>query len=193
MKVFTKLFKRARQMSGKKIATTAAVFVALTAVSFAGVSGLSDNKAFAGDCSPNSIINCGASSRAQFIADVKASPSLQKIYNHFGLTSADYSRFITSAHAGTARRAQNDIVVDGRVVATNVWSIGRVKSAQGNQATVKTVAIAGAGTFYGNFNNQSFAANHASLPVDVLFNSTGKMQFAVMTGTCGNPATGTKI
>jgi hypothetical protein len=189
MEIFQNISRQRRLNRAKKICITTAAFAALITASFIGLSGLNRNAAYAGDCSTNSIIKCGSPSRTAFINSVKASPELQKIYAHFGLNPADYNRFITSAKTGSAIKSNNTIVVDGHVVATKVWSIGRNKASQG--ANPMTVPIPGAGTFYGNFNNQAFAAS--SIPVDVLFDANGKMQFAVMTSSCANPATGSVI
>ena len=189
MKFLKSVFKRPHRISGKKIAVTTAAFLAIVTAGFVGISGYSNNQVAAGDCSGNSIIKCGAGSRAAFINDVKKSSELQKIYAHFGLTSADYTRFINDAVPGVAYRSDNTIKVGGRTVATNVWSIGRWASYQGSG--YKTVVIKGAGTYYGNYNNKAFAPSASTIPVDVLFNSKGQMQFAVMTGSCGNPAIGT--
>src|SRR6185437_5544248 len=74
-------------------------------------------------------------------------------------------------------------------VATNAWSIGRYASWQGSGYFKKVI---GGKTYYGNYNNKAYGSNVNSIPVMVLFNSQGVMQFAVMTA-CGNPAPGTKV
>jgi hypothetical protein len=154
-------------------------------------------KVSADSCTPNynSIISCGFSSPTDFINQVKANNSgnghqdLQAIYANYGLVPADYSKFAAYAEPGVAYRDNNTIVVTNsqgvpQTVATNTISIGRLKSYQGSNP--KTYTIPDAGTFYGNYNDQAFASDHASLPVTVLFDNTGKMVFAVM-DECGNP------
>ena len=147
-------------------------------------------RAHANDCDANAIMHCGTGTASQFIAKVKANDDqaghhdLQPIYAHYGLEPADYDRFVTSARPGTAYK-DGRIVVDGLTVATNAKSVGRLASYQGSGSF--STSIAGAGTVYGNTNNQAFAA--ASIPVMVLFNAKGVVQFAVLT-SCGNPIYG---
>ncbi len=143
------------------------------------------------DCDNNAIISCGFSGASDFITKVRANDSLnghhdlQAIYAHYGLEPADYDRFVSSARPGTAYK-NGTIVVDGQTVATGAQSIGRLASFQGSGYF--TTSIAGAGTFYGNTNQQAFG--HDSIPVMVMFNDKGVMQFAVLT-SCGNPEFGT--
>jgi len=147
-----------------------------------------------GDCGgDNDIIHCGFSSNSDFISTVKSNNSgnghsdLKPIYDYYGLASADYSRFVTSAKSGTAYK-DGRIIVDGQVVATNAKSVGRLASYQGAGYFSKN--IPGAGTLYGNTNDRAFASN--SLPVTVLFNSKGEVEFAVI-DSCGNPIYGNNV
>ena len=184
MKVLTNLLGRFTRTKGKKLAVTAAVVLSLAGAGVAGISAIRTSTVSAGDCSGNSIIKCGEPNRQSLINAVKASPELQKVYASFGLKSTDYSRFVSSAVPGVAY-SNNTIVVNKQVVATNVGSIGRYASYQGSG--YRTFAIAGAGTYYGNVDSKSFAKGVTALPVDVLFDASGKIQFAVMTNSCANP------
>jgi hypothetical protein len=194
MNVFSKVprvFSKLRHLSAKKVVMTAAVAVAVMTTGVTGISALSAKASAAPECNGNSIISCGAPSRAAFIKDVKASKQLQAVYATFGLkTQADYDRFISSAVPGTAVKSNNTIVVDGRVVASNVGSIGNWVAYQGSNP--RPFNIAGK-KYWGNLNTKAFAASTTSIPVDVLFDATGKMQFAVMTSTCANPVYGSVV
>jgi len=147
-----------------------------------------NNTASAADFSANAIMKGGASSPSDFISKVRSGNGgtqrdLASIYAAYGLTSADYNRFVSSAQPGTAFK-NGTIVVNGRMVATNSKSIGRSKKAH---STPKMIA----GTTYWEDTAQNvFLSN--SIPVWVLFNAQGAMQFAVM-GNCGNPTNGQNV
>lgn len=169
---------------------TKLLLVALLAVSVTFVVGGSA-KVSAADCDENAIVYCGTGSASTLIDKVKANNDghghhdLQPIYAHYGLVPADYSRYVSTARPGTAYK-DGRIVVDGQIVATGTKSIGRLASFQG--PGYFTTAISGAGTYYGNINSRAFGSD--SLPVMVMFNSKGAMEFAVLTN-CGNPIYGT--
>ena len=168
------------------------LLLALSTFTFAGPS----LKASAQDCDNNAIIHCGFNGSSDFISKVNQNHSgnghndLKAIYAYYGLEPASYDRFVTSARAGTAYK-NGTIVVDGQTVATNAKSVGRLASFQGS-GYFTTPSIPGAGVFYGNVNQKAFASTTSSIPVMVLFNSQGVMEFAVMT-SCGNPTYGTNV
>ncbi|HET6925168.1 MAG TPA: hypothetical protein VFH39_05030 [Candidatus Saccharimonadales bacterium] len=145
--------------------------------------------ASANDCDNNAIIHCGTGSTAEFIQKVKTNDSLngfhdlKAVYAHYGLEPADYDRFVSSARPGTAYQ-DGRIVVDGVTVATDAKSIGRLASYQGSGYF--TTYINGH-AYYGNIDSRAFKAS--SIPVMVLFDAKGVMQFAVLT-SCGNPVYG---
>jgi len=147
------------------------------------------------DYSPNSIIYSGFSTPSNFISIVKGNNSgngyhdLQNIYAHYGLEPSDYNQFVTSAEAGTAY-GDGRIVVGGQTVATGAKSMGRSEDCQGPNPF--RISIDGS-TYWGNTNANAFAGGSgASLPVTVLFNAQGAMQFAVL-NDCGNPEFGTPV
>jgi len=156
------------------------------------------------DCAPvnnednNAIVYCGFSSPSTFISKVRANANdsgdghvehdLQAIYTYYGLEPADYNNFVSYGEQGTAY-SNGQVIVNGQIVATNVKSIGRQQDAQG--AGVFTQPIAGT-NYYGNAVGPTFAKGVTSLPVTVLFNSKGVMQFAVFSA-CGNPVFGTNV
>jgi hypothetical protein len=146
------------------------------------------------DCDNNAIIKCGFSDAGDFINKVKGNDSgngfhdLQTIYSYYGLSASDYNNFAAHAVLGTAQ-ANGDIVVNGQVVATGAKSIGRLASYQGAGPFKQVI---GNSTYYGNDNGKTFAPGVTSIPVYVLFDGNGNMQFAVMT-SCGNTTFGTKV
>lgn len=170
-------------------------FVAGLVVAVAGlVSGITFtvSKVAAADCDSNAIIYCGFSSASSFISKVRGNDSgnghhdLQAVYGHYGLDPSEYSYFASHAVEGAAYK-DGRIVVGGKTVATAGASIGRDKSFQGSGPF--NVAIAGT-TYWGNTNAKAFASD--GLPVEVMFDSQGTMQFAVIK-SCGNPEFGTVV
>src|SRR5690606_10247627 len=76
---------------------------------------------------PDSGGGCGALGPSELITDINnGNPDDQAgVFAHFGLTSGEYDRFETEAVMGIAK-TNGDIEVDGEVVMTDTWSIGRV-------------------------------------------------------------------
>jgi hypothetical protein len=148
-----------------------------------------------GDCDTNSVISCGITSPSNLVGRTQQKDSgnghmdLPLIYAHYGLAPADYNRFITTARPGTAYR-DGRIVVDGQVVATGAKSVGRIASMQG--PGYFSTPIAGVGTLYGNTSDKAFAAGTNSIPVTVMFNAQGAVEFAVL-NSCGNPIYGNNV
>ena len=146
------------------------------------------------DCSGNSIIKCGELTPSAFINQVKANNDnnghhdLQAVYANFGLVPSQYQQFADHAEMGEDYR-NGTIVVNGQTVATNAWSIGRYASWQGSGYFTKKINGV---DYYGNYNDKAYGPNVNSIPVMVIFDSKGVMQFAAMTA-CGNPATGNKV
>ncbi|MEO6761807.1 MAG: PKD domain-containing protein, partial [Candidatus Saccharimonadales bacterium] len=176
------------KIPSKKLILTVGLVLGLTLV---GLGGLSTNRALAADCDNNAIIYCGTSSASSFIAKVRANSSgnghndLQAIYAHYGLEPSDYDNFVQYSRPGTAYK-DGRIVVDGQVVSTNSTSLGRLASYQGSGYFSSNI---GGTIYYGNNNSTVF--KNSSIPVMVLFNGQGVMQFAVLT-SCGNPTVGNR-
>jgi PKD domain len=174
--------ERLHILSKNKVLTTilSAAVIGLGIFGFANVSAGTIQ-----DCKWNSIIKCGEPSASSFISQVRTNSDknghhdLQAIYSHFGLEPGDYDKFVTSSRPGMAYQ-NGTIVVDGQTVATNAWSIGR------QHFSYATSYKIGGTTYYKAYDKQVLLQN---LPVMVMFNSKGQMQFAVM-NACGNPAKG---
>ena len=185
MKRLTRWGKKIWGSKTNKVMLIAGAFVM---VALSGALVLNVGKIKAADCDNNAIMRCGFNGAADFItkAQANAPGDLPAVYADYGLVSSQYSRFVTSAKLGTAYK-DGRIVVDGQTVATNSTSIGRLASFQGSGYFTKVI---NGHTYYGNTNAQAFASD--ALPVMVMFNAQGVMQFAVLT-SCGNPMTGTKV
>lgn len=138
--------------------------------------------AFVQDCKANSIIVCGSPTADDFISKVRAdndghgNHDLQAVYSDFGLVPSEYSQFVTNARPGMALQ-NGTVVVDGQTVATNAWSIGRTQFSYTTPITIN-------GKTYFKANDTQVLLQN--LPVMVMFNAQGQMQFAVM-NACGNP------
>lgn len=146
-----------------------------------GVFGFSAGNASAvTDCSANNIMKGGASSPANFVSQAKQNTpgDLTAIYSDYGLIPSQYAKFASSAKTGTAYK-DGRIVVDGQVVGTATFSIGRHQTCGNTQK--QTI---GGKSYWGGPNSATFGSN--SLPVMVLFDDKGVMQFAVL-ANCGNP------
>jgi len=164
----------------------------LLAAMTVGLGGLSSRASAAQDCDDNAIVFCGFGGASDFMSKVRENDDghghhdLQSVYAAYGLEPAMYDKFVTSARQGTAYK-DGRIVVDGQVVGMNARSIGRIASFQGGGFFTQNI---GGVTYYGNSAQQAFAAQ--SIPVMVLFNAQGVMQFAVL-NSCGNPENATKV
>jgi hypothetical protein len=188
-------FRHILERQNKKLAFVAGLFVA--GVSLMGSVGFAVGQASAAsavDCDNNALIKCGFTSPTDFINKVKANDSgnghsdLQAIYSYYHLTAADYSNFVSHAVAGEVQRNGN-IVVNGQIVATGARSVGRLASYHGSDYTTTKI---GSTNYYSNIVDKTFAAGVTSLPVYVLFDDSGNVQFTVMKA-CGNTAVGTNV
>lgn len=180
--------KYGRRSKTSVVAFTSGIFLALVLLGVSGVWGVRTASASAQDCDNNAIIYCGFNSASDFITKVKANDSgnsahqhdLQTIYAAYGLEPASYDKFVTSARQGTAYK-DGHIVVDGQTVATGAKSIGRQVAGHGSDYFTQKI---GSTNYYGNATQKTFAAD--SIPVTVMFDANGIMQFAVL-NSCGNP------
>ncbi|HZM64392.1 MAG TPA: hypothetical protein VFB59_04635 [Candidatus Saccharimonadales bacterium] len=142
------------------------------------------------DCdNGGSIINvspCGALTPQEFVADIRANNSQQKdlqtIYADPRLGGLqgedDYNRFASEARPGILKR-NGEVWVDGELVMTNAYTMGRK-----NYAGRESITI-GNTTYYMSTPNVSFAAGRQQLDVMVLFDKNGAVEFAVIEA-CGN-------
>lgn len=170
---------RRSDMNKKVAALCFGVFVA--AVSLFGINyGKSQVEAADGrDCTANSIINCGAYSKDELLQkyNQNATGDLPQIFSHYGIDMGQ----LANAKEGVAYK-NGDVVVDGKVVATGAWSIGR-QSLNGSQQ----LKIGGK-TYYNTPNQSAFVSN--SIRIFAFFNADGTFKAAIIM-SCGNPLSAT--
>lgn len=137
------------------------------------------------DNSANSIITGGAVTPQEFIQKARANnpADLQAVFSQYGLTPAEYDRFLTDARMGEARK-NGEIVVNGQVVARDARSLGREQKSYSSTRTI-------AGKNYYESRSQDVFVPE-SIPVMVLFDSQGRYEFGVLTA-CANPIRGTAV
>lgn len=193
MSIFTSVKKFYGNISAKQFVLAGVFMLALAGAIGGGfASKQSSTAATIRDCDTNSIdykdLNggCGAADANEFILDAKGNNpnDLQNIYNRFGLATAEYDRFKTTAKAGVAYKTSGKVVVDGVTVIENAWSIGRKKF----DYSTAYPSINGK-TYYKSMHKDVLGQN---LPVMVMFDDDGNVEFTVI-NACGNPVDGDKI
>ena len=183
-----KLISWSSSFKQKVMVSTGALLLALSL----GLVGTATQRVHAADCDNNAIMKCGTGSAADFIRKVSANNDgyghrdLKFIYEAYDLAPTDYTKLVASARPGLAYK-DGRIVVDGQTVATGTKSIGRLASFQGSGYFTKSIHGV---NYYGNINSKAFKTG--PLPVMVMFDAHGSMQFAVLT-SCGNPISGSVV
>lgn len=186
MRLFSRFNNHLRHAASSKLIVMSAFALLLGAVVGTGLAtSRSSVQAANGDCSTNSIIKCGSDDANAFAAGYKANQygDLPAIYANYGLSSNEVERFRTTAKAGTAYK-DGRIVVDGKTVATNAASLGRVQ-----KSGDKAVTINGK-TYYEGPNQTTFRGNSA--PVLVMMDANGQFEFAII-NACANPIRATPV
>lgn len=184
MQVFKRFLTYMRHVKTSKLLVTGAI--ALTVGSVMAFGALTQQKpAAAADCA-NDVICGGASSREDFAAKYSANSAgdLHAIYQQFGLSPDEISRFASTAKVGTAYK-DGRVVVDGKTVATNANSLGRTTLGGKNNVPITI----GGKTYHWGSNSRNFGSE--SLPALVMMNpDTHEMEFAALKA-CANPVWGT--
>lgn len=116
------------------------------------------------------------------IKDNKPS-DLKAIYSNFGLSSSEYKRFKDTARPGKAHKS-GKVVVDGKIVMTDAWSIGR------HQKSYSWKHKVGSKTYHASYSRDVFLSD--GLDVLVMFDKNGEAEFVLM-NACGNPMKGKKV
>ncbi len=154
-------------------------------VSFVGINYFTGDAATAttGECDSNAIIRCGAlteTSLAQKYA-ANATGDLDNIYGAYGITSA-----MIANHSGTPGYVTKtgDVVVDGKVVATNAYSLGRLYRSGG------TVKMIDGVKYYEGATSVRFVAT--KLEAFVYRDASGKFLGAILLA-CGNAIRATPV
>lgn len=136
--------------------------------------------AFAGDTSSNAMIYNGVTSKQQLIAKIQqgdgthTAKNLQEIYSNRGVSIAEIKS--TNTVNGTVTKS-GEVIVDGKVVATDAKSYGR----QYIQGSTKS------GSLYVRSTSVSFASSQLDAYVYI---RNGKFQWAIIKD-CGNIVTAT--
>ena len=153
---------------------------AVTSVAFATISNATVFNSR--DCSTNSIIKCGVMSPSELRSKYNASTELKNLFGYFGMTS---SMVNGKLYDGTVGRDGN-IVVGGKVVATNAESVGRLKDNGGAGHTGTAFTVAGK-TYYRGPTSSRFGSEWTAQTAFVMLDSQGRFLGAIIKG-CGNPA-----
>lgn len=147
------------------------------------------------DCSANSVINCGITSTDQLISYLPGHNAILDLYDHsFGINQDDINNLDNTTQnpnedytvAGTVN-VNNDVVVDGKIVATDAITAGRenISNAYGSSTEVSYDGY----NFYIRAPRVSFIT--ASIDAFVVMKN-GVFQFAIL-APCGNPVRATPI
>lgn len=157
----------------------AATFVAVLAVvGYNYVQGDSSYATEVRECGDNAIMRCGAMTAAELKSKYDANDRGTKgIFTHYKISATDV------ANAGTAKNGyvhtNGTVTVDGKVVATNAYTVGRSASLGGSAVN------AGGTTVYEGADRLK-----SSLSAFVFFNADGSFKSAVVK-VCGNPVKAT--
>lgn len=193
--MFKNIVNRLKRASSKKLVASAFVVALIASAGLGFATKQFTSAAMARDCDNNAIMRCGADDVKEFIADAKANngrtqkvqSDIQTIYANKGLATSEYARFESTAQAGTVYK-DGRVVVNGQTVLTNASSMGRESF---GKSTRKPFTIAGK-TYYQSTMQNSFTNGVESLPVMVMFDAKGDVEFVAM-NACGNPVWGTKV
>ena len=167
-------------VSLEEVTTMKKILAILIAVATVVTLGAVQLNAQARDCDNNAIIKCGAYSASEFTQkyNQNATGDLPALYAHYNINPAN----IGNAKNGLAMK-NGDIVVDGRVVASNARSSGRIYAGY-NDGPGSSSFTAGGTTFYESYNSTSFAAN--SIEAFVFLDADGNFAGGIIK-SCGNP------
>lgn len=126
-------------------------------------------------CNSNSVINCGAYNQTELNQRVKG--DVAALYKHYGVSTN-----ISGAKEGVVH-PNGTVTVGGKVVATNVYSVGRTTMPNSRAITV------GGTRFY-----ERPATSGVQIPLEafVFFDANGNFKNAIMKA-CGNPAWGKPV
>lgn len=144
-------------------------------------------QAAGGDCSANSIIQCGIGSYRDLTAkyDQNAHGDLRAIMDHYWIKRAPEQG--TRVVEGVANN-RGEVVADGRVVASNAASIGRQAIAHSHR-----IVIAGKSYYQTtHVGGRAFKPGTTQLPTLVVLDQQGNFKYAVIKA-CGNPIYATPV
>ena len=154
-------------------------------VSFAGINYITGDAVDAAsrECDSNAIIRCGAMTEAELAQKYAANTTgdLDNIYSAYGITGN-----MIANHAGTLGYVTKtgDVVVDGKVVATDAYSLGRMYRSGSIAKTIDGVK------YYEGSTSVRFAATR--LDAFVYRDTSGKFIGAILL-ICGNAIRATPV
>ncbi|MBP6880727.1 DUF11 domain-containing protein, partial [Candidatus Saccharibacteria bacterium] len=131
------------------------------------------SNAEAGDCSDNSVIKCGITSLGQAQGAYNTnSGGVKTMFDYYGINPNDSAGVVN----GFVHKNGN-VEVNGKIVATGAWSMGRQSIGNSTQKTINGT------TFFVRTTNDSFAADKLAAYVKMV---NGQYKWAIVT-SCGNP------
>jgi hypothetical protein len=133
------------------------------------------------DCDDNAVIRCGARNFDELTTRYSNS-GVAIIYSAFGINQQDISNIANAAVEGQVTKS-GEVIVGGKVVATNAMTAGRLNMAGSTKVT------SGGVIFYKRPPSVSFVSS--SLPAFVVMNGD-KFVFAII-ASCGNPVIATPV
>ena len=161
--------------------TSIALGLLIAAAGFVGVGLIQGDiaKAESRECGDNAIVRCGTMSASELKSKYAQNDrSLKKIYSHYNIDAKDIASS-SSAKTGYVH-TNGDVTVDGKVVATNAYTVGRSASLGGKKVKISD-----------NLHVYEGADRLKSkLSAFVFFNADGTFKSAVLK-VCGNPVRAT--
>lgn len=135
------------------------------------------------DCDTNAVINCGALTPGELQKKYKytMNAGVVNIYKWYGIESSDIAEIHKTAVAGRVYKNGN-VVVNGKVVATNAITAGRHNAPGSTRVTHKGTV------FYNRPNQASFRVD--SIAAFVVLDKDGVFKFGIL-AACGNPVKAT--
>lgn len=167
-------------MNKFKLIVATLVVSVLAVVGYNVAQGDNTLAAEARECGNNAIMRCGAMSPDELKRKYNENDrGTQAIFTHYNISASDVSN---SHMAKTGYVAANgDVTVDGKVVATNAYTVGRLAGLGGNKVN------AGGTTVYEGPDRLK-----STLSAFVYFNQDGSFKSAVLK-VCGNPVRATPV
>lgn len=163
----------------KKLLTFAALAMLAATVLF---SGPQVSAASVRDCDDNAIVRCGTLTQAELKTkyDENAPGDLDDIYNRYGITAEDINNGQMQMGRVTNK---GEVIIDGKVVATNSYSLGRSKLEGSGPININGK------TYYQSWDRNAIKGEYADALVIM---RDGTFYRAIITA-CGNPVVATPV
>jgi len=137
------------------------------------------------DCDGNSVIYCGAITPSELKSKYNANKTgdLDNVYSNYGVSSGMINGM--TQKMGKVTR-EGDVVYNGKVVATNTYSLGR------HYRDGSTKVVLGGHTFWKRKTGAGFASGVDAIAAHLWFDAKGQFVGGVMY-SCGNPIIATPV